>query len=111
MSNKEDPISSYAKVDEPTEMSDGSQKVTSDEAFTIVNELRNSGTGTLGVLLTLAEVALGDSPALKSYKDSIRREMYQMIETNQDLVYFKLGVQARTFHRGPVYFSTDREVA
>lgn len=76
----------------------------------IVSQVRGQSSGTLGVLLTLAEVALGDSPALKSYKDSIKREMHKMIDQNQDVIYYELGIQSHRFSPGNIYYTTEREL-
>lgn len=78
-----------------------------DVATTIVFQAQGDMSGTLGVLLTLAEVAMPGSPALKSYKDQIRREFSLMRNRIQDNVYVNLGVQEHYSGVGAVYLTTE----
>lgn len=73
-------------------------------ATSIVNYAQEEISGTLGVLLTQAEMLLpeGDS-RLKAYKDQIRREFSLMRNRIQDTVYFQLEVQDQQYTPGNVY--------
>ncbi len=61
-----------------------------DLGTTVAGVIRREGNFTLGVLLTLAE-SLGLTPSqLNSYKKLVRREMYNMIDSQQGSMYAAL---------------------
>jgi len=80
-----------------------------DKATGIVFQMQEDASGTLGVLLTLAEVALGNSPVIEQYKDQIKREFSLMRNRFQDNVYYNLGVQDKWYTPGNVYLQTRED--
>lgn len=69
--------------------------VTREEAVMLSSEMRNNGSKTLGAILTLVEAALGDTVQAKSLKSAIKKEMYTLIDLNQQFMYVTTGQQTR----------------
>lgn len=87
--------------------SDLSDNPNYEAATAIVMTMHQDMNGTLGVLLTLAEVAMAGSPALKSYKDQIRREFQLVRGRTHDSIYYHLKLQEQLYSAGAVYFSGE----
>lgn len=71
-----------------------SRNINSENAFPLVNDLRNHGNYTLGTLLTAVEAALGDDKKAEALKAIVRREMFALMDRNQAEVYERTGQQA-----------------
>jgi len=78
---------------EPTEQNTSNPDPYNETAVKLVGDLRNHGNYTLGVLLTAAEAALGDTKQAEALKAIIRREMFMLIERNQSEIYESVDMQ------------------
>lgn len=69
-----------------------------DVATSLVGAMQQEVGLTVGVLLTLAEVALQNNPdSLKAYKDMVRKETYRLRDRLQHWIYVKLEVEDPKF--------------
>ncbi len=81
--------------------------VTREEAVVLASEMRNNGNKTLGAILTLVEAALGDTVQAKSLKSAMKKEMYSLIDLNQQFMYVTTGQQERVFAQITHYENTN----
>lgn len=73
------------------------------------HKLRSHGNYTLGVVLTLVEAALGDTPQAKALKQSIRKEMFAMMERNQGDMYVAFGQQDASYAPSEIHIEIKQD--
>lgn len=110
MTKEERIINDYAEPvgQKPSDTLVDEKIVTRNAAVYLSSEMRNNTNNSLGVILTLIDAALGDTTQSKALKQSIKREMYTLMDRNQQQMYVTTGQQERVFS-ATTYFTESND--